>query len=213
MLLHRIEPLIHIMVIRMNKLSLAILTLAMSVSAGSSFAAEPPVGPTKAGTGTINFSGIINNDACAVDAADLNKTISVEMGNISIKDMGTAASPASSGKLSAENFGMKISCNAGTKVSMIFEPKKGAGSGIVEGTKVLKLIDGLGAAKNVGIALFDANNNQIDLSSPATAKIEDTLQDGSTTLKFSAAYVTTGAAGTALAGRADATLPFTLQYE
>jgi major type 1 subunit fimbrin (pilin) len=182
----------------MNKLSLAILTLAISASAGTAFAAEVP---TKAGTGTINFTGI------------MNKTVSVAMGDVSIKDMGTAASPTGSGKLSAENFGMKISCNAGTKVSMIFEPKKGAGSGIAEGTKVLKLIGGLGAAKNVGIALFDANNNQIDLSSPTTAKIEDTLQDGSTTLKFSAAYVTTGAAGTAIAGRADATLPFTLQYE
>ncbi|WP_244142269.1 fimbrial protein [Pseudomonas gozinkensis] len=194
----------------MNTLPLALLTLALSVSAGSALAAEPP---TKAGTGTINFTGIINNDACSVDGADLNKTISVAMGDVSIKDMGTAASPTGSGKLSAENFGMKISCNAGTKVSMIFEPKKGAGSGIVEGTKVLNVIGGLGAAKNVGIALFDANNNQIDLSSPATAKIEDTLQDGSSTLKFSAAYVTTGAAGTAIAGRADATLPFTLQYE
>lgn len=196
----------------MNKLSLALLTLAMSVSASTVFAAEPPVGPTKAGTGTINFSGIINNDACSVDGADLNKTISVAMGNISIKDMGTAAAPIGSGKLSAENFDMKISCNAGTKVSMILEPNKGTGSG-VDSNGVLNLIPGLGAAKNIGIALLDANGALINLSSPTTAKIENTLQDGSTSLKFSAAYVTTGAAGTAVAGRGDATLPFTLQYE
>ncbi|PQO98075.1 fimbrial protein [Pseudomonas frederiksbergensis] len=195
----------------MKKLSLALMTLSLLAATGNAFAADPVV--TKAGSGTINFSGIINNDACSVQGSDLNKTISVPMGEVSIKDMGTAAAPIGSGKLSAENFDMKINCNAGTKVSMIFEAKKGAGSGLVDGTGVLKLIDGLGAAKNIGIALLNADGALIDLSSPATAKIENNLQDGNTSLKFSAAYVTTGAAGTAVAGRGDATLPFTLQYE
>ncbi|CRL48285.1 fimbrial protein [Pseudomonas sp. SIMBA_041] len=195
----------------MKKLSLALMTLSMLAATGNAFAADPVV--TKAGSGTINFSGIINNDACSVQGSDLNKTISVPMGEVSIKDMGTATAPKGNGKLSAENFDMKISCNAGTKVSMIFEAKKGAGSGLVDGTGVLKLIDGLGAAKNIGIALLNADGALIDLSSPATAKIENNLQDGNTSLKFSAAYVTTGAAGTAVAGRGDATLPFTLQYE
>jgi major type 1 subunit fimbrin (pilin) len=199
------------MEIRMKKLSLALMTLSMLAATGNALAAEPVI--TKAGNGTINFSGIINNDACSVRGADLNKTISVPMGEVSIKDMGTASAPIGSGKLSAENFDMKINCNAGTKVRMIFEANKGAGSGIVKGTGVLNLIDGLGAAKNIGIALLDANGALIDLNSPATAKIENTLQDGNTSLKFSAAYVTTGAAGTAVAGRGDATLPFTLQYE
>nr|WP_315445379.1 fimbrial protein [uncultured Pseudomonas sp.] len=197
----------------MKKLSLTLLTLSMLSVAGQSFAADEPVTPTKAGGGTINFTGIINNDACSIEDAALNKTISVPMGEVSIKDMGTAAAPKGNGKLSAENFDMKINCNVGTKVSMIFEPTKGAGSGIVTGTKVLKLTDGVGAAKNIGIALLDANGDQIDLSSPAAAKIENTLQDGSTTLKFSAAYVTTADPKTAVAGRGDATLPFTLQYE
>lgn len=195
----------------MKKLSLALMTLSLLAATGNAFAADPVV--TKAGSGTINFSGIINNDACSVQGSDLNKTISVPMGEVSIKDMGTAAAPIGSGKLSAENFDMKINCNTGTKVSMIFEAKKGAGSGLVDGTGVLKLIDGLGAAKNIGIALLNADGALIDLSSPATAKIENNLQDGNTSLKFSAAYVTTGAAGTAVAGRGDATLPFTLQYE
>ncbi|MNE87289.1 Fimbrial protein [compost metagenome] len=108
---------------------------------------------------------------------------------------------------------MKINCNAGTKVAMIFEPTKGAGSGIEPGTKVLRLIDGLGAAKGIGIALLDSNGAVIDLSSPATAKIENTLQDSNATLKFSAAYVTTVDPKLAVAGRGDATLPFVLQYE
>ncbi len=195
----------------MKKLSLALLTLSMFAATGAAYAAEGT--PVKAGSGTINFTGVINNDACSVEGAGLNKNISVEMGEVSIKDMGTAAAPIGSGKLSAENFDMKINCNAGTKVAMLFEPTRGAGTGIVAGTKVLNVIGGLGAAKNVGIALLDANGTIIDLSSPAAAKIESNLQDSNATLKFSAAYVTTAALDTVVAGRADATLPFTLQYE
>ncbi|WP_460091457.1 fimbrial protein [Pseudomonas sp. S2_E02] len=197
----------------MKKLSRTLLALSIFAAAGNVLAADPPVTPTKAGSGTINFTGTINNDACSVEGAGSNKTISVNMGEVSIKDMGTATAPKGNGTLSAENFDMKINCNAGTKVAMIFEPTKGAGSGIVAGTKVLKLIDGLGAAKNIGIALLDSNGALIDLSSPATAKIENTLQDSNTTLKFSAAYVTTVDPKLAVAGRGDATLPFTLQYE
>ncbi|MBV4484740.1 type 1 fimbrial protein [Pseudomonas sp. SWRI153] len=196
----------------MKKLSLTLLTLSLLAAAGQSFAADP-VTPTKAGSGTINFTGTINNDACSIEDAGVGKTISVAMGDVSIKDMGTADAPKGSGKLSAENFDMKINCNAGTKVSMIFEPTKGAGTGIVTGTKVLNVISGVGAAQGIGIALLDDKGNQIDLSSPTAAKIENNLQDGNTSLKFSAAYVTTGDPKTAVAGRADATLPFTLQYE
>ncbi|MFW9081405.1 fimbrial protein [Pseudomonas sp. P2757] len=194
----------------MKKLSLTLLTLSMLAVAGQSFAAETP---TKAGSGTINFTGTINNDACSIEDAGPGKTISVAMGDVSIKDMGTAAAPKGSGKLSVENFDMKINCNAGTKVAMIFEPTKSGGSGIFPGTKVLNLIPGVGAAKNIGIALLDAQGELIDLSSPTAARIENNLQDGDTTLKFSAAYVTTADPKTAVAGRGDATLPFTLQYE
>src|SRR5471032_838212 len=169
----------------MKTLTRALLALSIIAASSNAFAVDPPVKPTKAGTGTINFTGTINNDACSVEGAGSNKTISVAMGEVSIKDMGTAATPKGNGTLSAENFDMKINCNAGTKVAMIFEPTRGAGSGIVAGTKVLKLIDGLGAAKNIGIALLDSNGALIDLSSPSTAKIENTLQDSNTTLKFS----------------------------
>jgi len=96
---------------------------------------------------------------------------------------------------------------------MLFEPTSGKGSGLVTGTGVLKVIDGLGAAKNIGIALLDSNGALIDLKSPTTAKIESNLQDSNASLKFSAAYVTTADPKLAVAGRGDATLPFTLQYE
>ncbi|KRP41234.1 major type 1 subunit fimbrin (pilin) [Pseudomonas libanensis] len=195
----------------MKSFSRALLALSIFAAAGNALAADAV--PTKAGSGTINFTGTINNDACSVEGAAANKTISVNMGEVSIKDMGTATAPKGSGTLSAENFEMKINCNAGTKVAMIFEPTTGKGTGLVTGTGVLKVIDGLGAAKNIGIALLDANGALIDLKSPTTAKIESNLQDSNASLKFSAAYVTTADPKLAVAGRGDATLPFTLQYE
>jgi major type 1 subunit fimbrin (pilin) len=197
----------------MKKLSRTLLTPFDLAAAGNVLAADPPLTPTKAGTGTINFTGTINNDACSVAGAGKNKTISVDMGEVSIKDMGTATAPKGNGTLSVENFDMKINCNAGTKGCDDLRADQGRRFGHRCGTKVLKLIDGLGAAKNIGIALLDSNGALIDLSSPSTAKIENTLQDSNTTLKFSAAYVTTGDVTTAVAGRGDATLPFTLQYE
>jgi major type 1 subunit fimbrin (pilin) len=204
----------------MKKLTRALLALSIIAAAGNALAEEPvtppvttPANPIQAGSGTINFTGTINNDACSVEGAGKGKTIAVEMGEVSIKDMGTPSAPKGNGTLNVENFSMKINCNAGTKVAMIFRPTSGAGSGLVPGTNVLRLIDGLGAAKGIGIALLDSNGAVIDLSSPSTAKIENTLQDSNATLKFSAAYVTTVAPAQAVAGRGDATLPFTLQYE
>lgn len=84
----------------MKKLSRTLLALSI-FAAGTAFAADPPVTPTKAGSGTINFTGSINNDACSVEGIGANKTISVNMGEVSIKDMGTATAPKGNGILSA----------------------------------------------------------------------------------------------------------------
>lgn len=198
----------------MQNLKTSLFTVAILAATNALAAEETPAPtPTRAGSGTINFTGTINNDACSVRGVGENRNISVAMGEVSIRDMGTVAAPRGTGPLSVENFSMAVNCNAGTKVTMIFEPTRGAGSGLVPGTGVLKLNDGLGAAKNIGIALLDANGALINLSSPTTARIENNLQDSNTTLKFSAAYVTTAEPSAAVAGRGDATLPFTLQYE
>ncbi len=202
-----------LMDINMKKFSLA--ALALSVVATGAFAVEP-TGPVQGGSGKISFTGVINNDACSVDGTNADRVISVDMGSVSIKDMGTAESPAS-GRVAAKEFNLNVNCNQGTKVAMLFDANSG-GSGLVTGKKVLALTKGNGAATNVGIALLDSNSQLIDLSSPATAKIESEIHGtsaagGDATLTFSAAYVTTGAAGTATAGRGDATLPFILQYE
>ncbi|OTH88218.1 fimbrial protein, partial [Pseudomonas aeruginosa] len=142
--------------------------------------------------------------------------ISVDMGNVSIKDMGTAENPTA-GRVTAKDFNLNVNCNQGTKVAMIFDANNG-GSGLVTGKKVLALNPGSATAQNVGIALLDSKGGLIDLSSPSTARIESTMhgagtEGGDATLSFAAAYVTTAAAGSSTAGRGDATLPFILQYE
>lgn len=197
----------------MKKFTLAVLALSvLTVSAGA-MAADP----VKSGSGQISFTGVINNDACSVDGSTgKDKVISVDMGNVSIKDMGSDSAPTA-GRIAANDFNLQVNCNAGTKVSMLFKPTLNGGSGLVEGKKVLKL-QGSDAAKGVGIALLNSSGEMIDLSSDATAKIETGLTGdaglgGDGTLSFAAAYVTTGDKAAATAGTGNATLPFVLQYE
>jgi major type 1 subunit fimbrin (pilin) len=178
---------------------------------------------TAGGSGTINFTGEVNNDACTVgNAVGNDKVISVEMGNVAIKDMGTEAAPMS-GIISQRDYSININCNLGTKVSLRFSPTTG-GPGVVPGKKVLALAPGLDSATGVGIALLDGSGNLIDLSSATTAKLDATLAGGrpgaedgdptiggNSTVRFAAAYVTTG---TALKpGAVNSTLPFILEYE
>lgn len=199
----------------MKKFSLALIAVSV-IAASSSVFADDPVAPTLGGSGKITFTGVINNDACSVDGANSDRVISVDMGSVSIKDMGTAENPAA-GRVTAKDFNLSVNCNKGTKVAMIFDASSG-GSGLVTGKKVLALAPGNGSASNVGIALLDSQGALIDLSSAATARIESGMrgqgtEGGDATLSFAAAYVTTGAVGASTAGRGDATLPFILQYE
>ncbi|MCO6060280.1 type 1 fimbrial protein [Pseudomonas sp. MOB-449] len=188
----------------MKKLSLAFLAMSVIAASGSAFA---DVG----GKGQINFTGFINNDACSVEGSQgKDKAVSVDMGTVSIKDIGTAEAP-NGGRMASADFNLKVNCNAGTKVAMLFDAK--SGSGLVAGKKVLALNPGTNTAKNVGIAILDSQSNIVDLSSPATAKIETELNGTDATLTFAAAYVTTADPSSATAGDANATLPFTLEYE
>jgi major type 1 subunit fimbrin (pilin) len=72
----------------MKKFSLAVIASAILCASGSAFAEETAAPtPTLGGSGKITFTGVINNDACSVDGANSDRTISVDMGNVSIKDM------------------------------------------------------------------------------------------------------------------------------
>ena len=88
----------------MKKLYLAILSLSALAASGATFA-EPVT--VKGGSGQINFMGFINNDACSVDGSTgKDKVISVDMGNVSIKDMGSDTAP-NAGRISANDFNLR----------------------------------------------------------------------------------------------------------
>ena len=203
----------------MKKLYLAILSLSILAASNSVFAEDeiPPSAKVKGGSGQIQFSGFINNDACSVDGSTgKDKVISIDMGNVSIKDMGTDVAPTS-GRMGANDFSLTVNCNIGTKVSMVFKPSLNGGSGLVSGKKVLKL-QGTDAAKGVGIALLNGDGELIDLTSDTAAMVStglsgDQAAGGDGTLSFAAAYVTTEGQAKAVAGTGNATLPFVRQYE
>ncbi|MBP5946880.1 MULTISPECIES: fimbrial protein [unclassified Pseudomonas] len=199
----------------MKNFSIALLAAAI-LGASCNALAEDPVKPTQGGSGQISFTGVINNDACSVDGSDANRVIAVNMGDVSIKDMGTAANPAG-GRVAGNHFNLNVNCNKGTKVAMIFDPSSGGSGFVPDDKKLLALTPGNGTATNVGIALLDSNGVQINLSNRNDARIEAGMHGagefgGDSTLSFSAAYVTTGVEGSATAGRGDATLPFILEY-
>ncbi|MNF30537.1 Type-1 fimbrial protein, A chain precursor [compost metagenome] len=190
----------------MNKFSLAFLAMSVIAASGSALAATP------AGGGQISFTGEINNDACSVEGTTgKNKTIAFDLGNVSLKDMGTDTDPGA-GRLSASDINLNLNCNAGTKVTMQFDATKG-GATVVPGKKVLGL-QGSDSAKGVGIAIMDQSGQVIDLATPASAVISSNLNNGDATLAFSAAYVkTTDDVAALKAGSGNAILPFTLSYE
>ncbi len=117
----------------MKKFSLAVIASAIIAASGSAFADDPAPTPTLGGSGKITFTGVINNDACSVDGANSDRTISVDMGNVSIKDMGTAENPTA-GRVTAKDFNLNVNCNQGTKVAMIFDANN-VGSGLAPGKK------------------------------------------------------------------------------
>lgn len=102
----------------MKKFAFAVLTLSVLAASTGALAEEEAAKAVKGGSGQISFTGVINNDACSVDGASGNdKMIAVDMGSVSIKDMGTDSAPGA-GRVAANDFNLKVNCNAGTKVSM-----------------------------------------------------------------------------------------------
>ena len=77
----------------MKNFAFAVLTLSV-LAASTSAVAEEASKAVNGGSGQISFTGVINNDACSVDGATgSDKMIAVDMGSVSIKDMGTDSAP------------------------------------------------------------------------------------------------------------------------
>lgn len=167
-------------------------------------------------SGQIDFTGSITSDTCRLSSPNGDaSSIKVEMGTVSVEDIGTVANPKFTGSGSRQvNF--DIICKTASKVSMNLA---GSAPEVLSGNNILRVNNGTaspGFAKGVGIAVFDsaavANPRAYNLTDGALLKEEgEGAADEVRRVSFAAAYVTTG--GALEPGIANASLPFTLTYE
>ncbi|HDU3681984.1 TPA: type 1 fimbrial protein [Klebsiella aerogenes] len=196
----------------MKLFKLALITSAIFAFSQAAIAAD----------GTINFTGEIIAASCVassgagttVGGAVGSQTVNVDLGKVSIDSLGgTAAAGIAAGKSINLNLDCGNTAAGLTTVKLGFDPM--AGSGIDQKNNSLLKITG--TAEGVGIGMFDANNQLINLSANEgyTASLVKTGADDAAkytaALNMRAAYVPNGA--TLVPGTANGTLPFTLSYE
>lgn len=189
----------------MSKSLKGLLVLALAGAAANS---------AMAADGQIKFTGKVIASACTVDDGGGNQVkpdINVDMGTVTAESI--TNTPNGGNFTAIKNITMNLQCGeavGATKLHMYFRPNEGTGLD-TDGT--LKVT---GGAANVAIALLDGNNQKIDLGNPSSYAIADLTPDAdplkphTANLSLGAAYVKTGA--TIVAGGANGTLPFVLEY-
>ena len=201
----------------MSKSFLGLTALILAGAAGSAMAAD----------GTIEFKGHIINSSCTMKDGDGGtvsnggKTITVNLGAVSKSALAETAGGANIA--AAKNINLVLDCanaiDGLNNVHVTFLPKVSGGTGLDPNNN--KLLQISGSAKGVGIGLFDASNQLIDLADPM-AKLSGTLTldqtdpdniKGSANLNLRAAYVASGTLASIQPGTANGTLPFVLNYD
>ncbi|MGX5730804.1 fimbrial protein [Pseudoxanthomonas beigongshangi] len=200
----------------MSKSLLGLTALILAGAAGSAMAAD----------GTIEFKGQIIAASCIMKdggnggtVSNAGKTITVNLGAVSKDSLTGSAEGANI--VAAKNINLVLDCANAVEglnnVHVTFLPKVGTGTGLDASNN--KLLKTSGTAEGVGIGLFDASNQLINLADPM-AKLSGTLTinaddpqniKGSANLNLRAAYVANGVA--IKAGTANGTLPFVLNYD
>lgn len=154
----------------------------------------------QAADGTINFTGVITDEACTVDVNSVTK--SVEMDTISNTAFGTTSGTTAGSK----KFDLVLSsCPESAKSANVrFDgPTHSANSDILA-------LSASQTATNVGIALYETDSTT--LIPVGTASKDVTLvSDAPNTLSFIAKYMST--ASSVGAGTANASTSFTIIYK
>lgn len=196
-----------------GQIVLAVLaTLAMSPAFADTQTPEAPKDITF--DGQIDFTGKVVADTCRLSSPNGDaSSIKVDMGAVSIEDIGTVEAPIFSGS-GSKQVDFNINCKTEAKVSMTLNGKSPE---VVTGNKILRVNNGstsAGFAKGVGIALYDksgSGSTAFDLTNGALLKETTAGQVNEVRrVSFAAAYVKNG---TPSAGIANASLPFTLTYQ
>jgi len=173
-----------------------------------------------AADGTINFTGEVTAASCGISAGagtgvtgTTQKVIDVKMGKVSIDSLKNSQTGIVAG--SAININLDCGNTAAglTTVKVKFDPNSGSGVDL----KNNNLLKTTGTATGVGIGLYDASNNLINLAgngsfdSPLIKAGTDPDIKYSANLNLRASYVANG--DVVVPGTANGNLPFTLTYE
>ena len=196
----------------MKSFKLLLLTSATCLMANQVLAAD----------GTINFTGEITAASCVASAgagssvggSKGKQIIDVNLGKVSMDALGGSAE---AGLAAGTAINLKLDCGntaAGlTTVKFGFDPLSGSGVD-PKNNNLLKIT---GSASGVGIGMFDADSQLINLSAnesyaaPLSKTGDGEEAQYSATLNMRASYVANG--DELKPGTANGTLPFTLTYE
>ncbi|WP_321901956.1 fimbrial protein [Burkholderia cenocepacia] len=193
------------------------------ITIAAAAAAFTAAGSAMAADGTIAFTGSITTASCklsggagsSVTGGAGAQEVAVNLGKVSADSIGNSTSGG--GIAAGTQVNLNLDCGETgtglTTVKMKFDPVSGSG---LDG-KNNKLLKISGDAEGVGIGLFTADNQLMNLAANET--INAPLVQGGTeakptytaALNLRAGYVANGA--TVKAGTANGTLPFTLTYE
>lgn len=162
-------------------------------------AAAQTIPVANAADGTVNFNGMIADEACSVDIKSASQVIT--MGTIStsaFKSAGEVASPT--------RFSIALNnCPESVKnISVNF-----TGTADAVNTNLLGLSSDSGA-KNVGVALYESDSMTLIPLRADSALVPIESTSSVNTLNYVAKYMAT--ASTVMPGSANATADFTLGY-
>ncbi|MEX3241518.1 fimbrial protein [Serratia quinivorans] len=194
----------------MKKTLLATSLLASSLFATSAMAVTVP-------GGTLNFVGTVVDAACAVSAGQGGTSSTVQMGQVTLRSMGTTTASTATPPVLTTVYvaGTRANIPQPFKITLTAcdtRVQKNAaitfaGTAAASNSKALSVSTGAGSAQGIGLQIYGADGAAIDLG---TASPTVVLNDGENSLDFSADYITTTT--TPKAGQANATATFTVTY-
>lgn len=195
-----------------NTLSYKLVAVLLTGVTGFAFAADDtPAQQTDRSGGPINFEGNVINAPCVIKGTSKSQTVS--LGDATVKQLNTGKSEARNFTIGLEGCDLTGQTASGgtaanySKAKIVFNGEKANAAG-----DILKLTAVDGAAQNVGVQITEqGSTTPLVLETGYTA--EKALQSGvsSYDFPFSAYYIKNG--GSPVAGKANATVNFTVVYE
>lgn len=194
-----------------SKMKYIFLALSLAGMSGLTCAADP-VTQTDTSGGPINFEGNVINAPCIIQGTSKSQTVS--LGDVSVKQLDTNTKGASQAfTISLAGCDLSGLASDGTTAANYTKAKiMLSGSKANAAGDILKLTAVDGAAQNVGVQITEQGSSKglvLDTDYTATR----TLATGvlSYDFPFTAYYIKNGT--TPVAGKANATVNFTVAYE